>query len=83
MTDKTSTTKPEPVTEETVVETPTTDVLVADESYGFAVPAFDVPDFTKRQAALELAIKANAPDPVITAGQFYDFLAAEPEGGVA
>ena len=59
-----------------VDETPEPEAA-STELVGYA--AYDVTDFEKRRAALELAIAANSADVVATARTYYEFLSPAPE----
>ncbi|ROS57205.1 hypothetical protein [Frigoribacterium sp. PhB118] len=59
-----------------VDETPETEAA-STELVGYA--AYDVTEFEKRRAALELAITSNSADVVATAGTYLAFLSPEPE----
>jgi hypothetical protein len=83
MPEKTST-KTAATDDELLVDEPAAEAeesTTLEPAVGYAM--FDVPDFQKRHASLELAITANSPDPVATARTFYAFLAETSEGGAA
>jgi hypothetical protein len=73
---KTKTTDADQLPVDDAAEQETTPLEATTELGGYA--GYDVPDFEKRRAALELAITANSPSPVLTAGEFYAFLSTRP-----